>query len=223
MTPPVVVTPIGDTNTAEDAVFSYDVSGSFADADTVHGDSLTFSAAQSGGAPLPAWLAIDAVTGVLSGTPTNGDVGDLIIDVTATDGAGANITSSFQLTITNTNDAPVVVTPIGDTNTAEDAGLQLRRLGQFLPTPTAVHGDTLTFSADPRAGERRCRRWLAIDPVTGVLSGTPANVDVGGLTIDVTATDGYGCQRHLQLPAHRDQHQRCSGAGHAHRSTPTPA
>ena len=52
--------------------FSYDVSGNFSDADTVHGDTLSYSATQSGGAPLPAWLAVDPVTGVLSGTPTNG-------------------------------------------------------------------------------------------------------------------------------------------------------
>ena len=30
------------------------------------------------------------------------------VEVTATDGTGANITSSFQLTVTNTNDAPVI-------------------------------------------------------------------------------------------------------------------
>ena len=41
--------------------------------------------------------------------------------VTATDNAGASAAASFQLTVTNVNDAPVVVTPIADTNTAEDA------------------------------------------------------------------------------------------------------
>ena len=66
-----MVTPIADTSTAEDAVFSYDVATSFADDDSVHGDSLTFSATLSGGAPLPAWLSIDPATGVLSGTPAN--------------------------------------------------------------------------------------------------------------------------------------------------------
>ena len=41
---PVVVRPIADASNAEDAIFSYDISGSFADADAVDGDSLTFSA-----------------------------------------------------------------------------------------------------------------------------------------------------------------------------------
>ncbi|WP_324770839.1 putative Ig domain-containing protein, partial [Pokkaliibacter plantistimulans] len=51
-------------------------------------------------------LSFDASTGTFSGTPENGDVGSLSIRVTATDTSGASVSSSFSLTVANTNDAP---------------------------------------------------------------------------------------------------------------------
>ncbi len=183
---PVVVTPIANTNTAEDATFNYDVSGNFSDVDA--GDTLSFSATLSGGGALPSWLSVNPTTGVLSGTPDNGDLGVLDIDVRATDGSGANITSSFQLTVTNTNDAPVVVTPITNTSTAEDAVFNYDVSSNFNDIDT---GDTLTFSATLNGGGA-LPSWLSLNPTTGVLSGTPGNDDVGVIDIDVRATDGSG-------------------------------
>ena len=187
---PVVVTPIADTSTAEDASFSYDVSANFADDDSVHGDSLSFSASLSGGAPLPAWLSIDPATGVLSGTPLNADVGAIAIDVVATDDAGASVVESFQLTVTNTNDNPVVFTPIADASTAEDTAFSYDASTNF-GDDDSIHGDSLTFSAG-LSGGAPLPAWLSIDPTTGVLSGTPVNTDVGVILVDVTATDDVG-------------------------------
>ncbi|MEO1250634.1 MAG: putative Ig domain-containing protein, partial [Pseudomonadota bacterium] len=67
---PTVTGPIANRATAEDAPFTYDVSGSFADADTAQGDLLTFTANLNGGGDLPSWLSLDPSTGVLTGTPT---------------------------------------------------------------------------------------------------------------------------------------------------------
>ena len=187
---PIVVIPITDTSTAEDAVFSYDVSASFADDDSIHGDMLTFSATLSGGTPLPTWLSIDPATGILSGTPVNADVGALTVDVTATDAAGASTTGSFQLTVTNSNDTPVVVTPIADTNSAEDAVFSYDVSASFADDDS-IHGDTLTFSATQSNGSP-LPSWLSIDPATGILMGTPVNADVAGLTLTVVAVDGAG-------------------------------
>ena len=47
--------------------FSYEASVNFTDVDA--GDVLTYSATLENGDPLPSWLSIDPVTGVLSGTP----------------------------------------------------------------------------------------------------------------------------------------------------------
>ncbi|TAN72142.1 MAG: tandem-95 repeat protein, partial [Magnetospirillum sp.] len=67
----------------------------------------------AGGGALPTWLSIDPVSGVISGTPTNGEVGDLSLRVTATDVAGATASATFDLHVANTNDAPVLVGPVG--------------------------------------------------------------------------------------------------------------
>jgi hypothetical protein len=187
---PVVVAPIGAAVGPEDLAFSYDVSASFADVDSIHGDTLTFSATLSGGVPLPAWLSIDPVTGLLSGMPLNAAVGLLTVDVTATDSAGASATSSFQLTVSNTNDVPVVVAPIGATVRPEDLPFSYDVSTSFADAD-AIHGDTLTYSAT-LSGGAPLPAWLSIDPATGMLSGTPLNAHVGLLTVAVTATDTAG-------------------------------
>ena len=48
------------------------------------GDTLTFTATQLSGAALPSWLTIDSQSGVLSGVPSDGDVGTITVQVTAT-------------------------------------------------------------------------------------------------------------------------------------------
>jgi len=90
---PTISTAISDASTNEDAVYSYDVSANFTDVDA--GDVLTYSAVIDNGngtvSNLPSWLSINSTTGVLSGTPTNGDVGSLDIKVSATDQGGVDV------------------------------------------------------------------------------------------------------------------------------------
>ncbi|MBA0219929.1 putative Ig domain-containing protein, partial [Pectobacterium brasiliense] len=70
--------------------------GTFSDAD---GDTLTLSATLADGSPLPSWLRFDPAIGTFSGTPSNSDVGTLVIRVTATDGSNTSISTSFGLTV----------------------------------------------------------------------------------------------------------------------------
>ena len=68
---------------------------SFEDMD---GDTLTYAATLSDGSELPDWLAFNADTRTFSGTPTNGDAGDINVRVSATDGAEM-ISDTFAITV----------------------------------------------------------------------------------------------------------------------------
>ncbi|MCZ4290483.1 beta strand repeat-containing protein [Hoeflea alexandrii] len=117
---PVLVTGIADATVFSNIAVDIDVSGSFADIDP--GDVLSYSATLNGGAPLPAWLSIDATTGRLTGTPPSvGDAGaTLDVIVTATDTGGLSVSDTFELAIDNGNDAPVI-TAHTDGGVTEDA------------------------------------------------------------------------------------------------------
>ena len=185
---PVAVVPIGNQTTNEDAGFSFTVPAtSFVDVDV--GDFLTLSATLADGSPLPAWLSFDPATQTFSGTPLNDDVGALTIRVTATDTSGATATQDFTVTVANVNDAPVASVTIADQAINEDAGFS------FTVAPNSFSdvdvGDTLTLSATLADGSP-LPAWLSFDPATQTFSGTPANGDVGNLTIKVTATDSSG-------------------------------
>ena len=85
------------------------------------GDTLTLGGAHES----QSWLSFDTLTtGVLSGTPTNSDVGDHSIVLTATDGSSAVDTQSFTLTVTNANDTPTI-TSTEVTGVNEDAAYSL--------------------------------------------------------------------------------------------------
>ncbi|HEX5421481.1 MAG TPA: FG-GAP-like repeat-containing protein [Gammaproteobacteria bacterium] len=79
--------------------YSYSIAAADPDAgDTV---ALTEAMAQ----PLPAWLTLTDNgdgTGTLAGTPAAGDVGDVPIELTATDGSGSAATQDFTITVATT-------------------------------------------------------------------------------------------------------------------------
>jgi len=68
----------------------------FLDAD---GDYITYSATMVNGDPLPAWLYFDATNTILSGTPTESDVGLLNVLVTATDPSSESGSTTQEIQI----------------------------------------------------------------------------------------------------------------------------
>jgi len=106
----------------------------------------------------------------------------------ATDGLVAT-PSSLTVTITGTNDAPVVAAAIVDQSTNEDA------LYSFtVPADTFSdidQGDVLTYQATLSDGTA-LPSWLSFDAATRTFSGIPSNSDVGVLNVSVTATDRLG-------------------------------
>jgi large repetitive protein len=185
---PTVANPISDQNATEDSAFAFQFAvNTFSDADV--GDTLTYSAQLASGGALPAWLSFDAATRTFSGTPTNAFVGTVSIDVIANDGNGGTVTETFDIVVANTNDAPTVANAIPDKNATQNSVFNF----QFAANTFADMDvdDTLTFSAQ-LAGGGGLPAWLSFDAVTRTFSGTPANSDIGTISIDVIADDGNG-------------------------------
>ena len=94
---PELVMPIPDQLATEGSLFQLDLSqGFFADVDP--GDTFTYAVA---GLPPSGNLTIDALSGIISGTPLLEDTSDtpIVIDVTVTDSGGLTLDTSFNLTI----------------------------------------------------------------------------------------------------------------------------
>ena len=152
----------------EDSLYTY--TATVDDVDV--GDALTLSAPV-----LPAWLTFTPGTGVLTGTPLNGDVGVHNVTLRVSDGT-TTVNQVFTITVANTNDAPLF-TSTKVTAATEDT--------DYTYTATANDvdvGDVLTLSAPVLPA------WLNFDPITGVLSGTPVNANVGVHNVTLQVTDG---------------------------------
>jgi VCBS repeat-containing protein len=94
-----------------------------------------------------------------------------------------------NVTITGTNDAPVVTTAIAAQFTDEDASFSYT-----IPTGTFAdidQGDVLSYTATLADGSA-LPSWLMFDAATQTFSGTPGNGEVGSYAVTVTATDASG-------------------------------
>ena len=112
---PTLANAILDGSTAEDSSYSLDVSAMCADVDV--GDTISNSLT---GAP----STLSVASGTISGTPVNADVGTHTITVTCTDVAGASVSDTYVLTVTNVNDAPTF-SSTAVTAATEDAAYSL--------------------------------------------------------------------------------------------------
>ncbi|WP_331351399.1 putative Ig domain-containing protein [Cellvibrio sp. UBA7671] len=185
---PTIANAIPNQNATEDSAFNFQfAANTFADADPAA--ALTYSAQLAGGGALPAWLGFDPVTRTFSGTPANGDVGTVAIDVIADDGNGGTVTDTFDIVVANTNDAPTIANAISNQNATEDAAFNFQFAANVFADSDV--GDTLTYTSQ-LAGGGALPAWLSFDPVTRTFSGTPTNVFVGTVSIDVIADDGNG-------------------------------
>ncbi|WP_200384611.1 putative Ig domain-containing protein [Rhodocyclus tenuis] len=185
---PVPGVPLPNLRALEDSAFNFTLpAGSFRDIDI--GDVLTYKATLANGDPLPAWLSFDAQTGTFSGTPANGDVGELRLAVIATDLSGASASQLFALDVTNSNDAPTVGAALPAQTATEDTAFTFT-----VPTDAfndADLGDRLSYSATLSDGSA-LPDWLQLNAATGTFTGTPTNDNVGAVNIRVTATDRVG-------------------------------
>jgi DNA-binding transcriptional MerR regulator len=104
----------------------------------------------------------------------------------ATSPALSVASDTASITITPVNDAPIVSKAIANQNATEDLAFSFTISdGTFAD----VEGDNLTFTASLENGDA-LPSWLTFNATTKTFSGTPANQDVGAISVRITASDG---------------------------------
>lgn len=109
-------------------------------------------------------------------TPFENENGALTITANISDSAGAFDTDSFTLVVNPVNDAPVIEQLPNAVINNDNSYTQNINASD-------IENDSLSFSV------RSDHNWLEISS-SGVLSGTPTNIDVGTQTVTVIAYDG---------------------------------
>jgi surface protein len=118
---------------------------------------------------------------VLSGRPTISDVGSHNVVLTATDGSKTT-TQSFTIVVSARDNNAPVFTSVPVTFAVQDTPYNAP--DGYKVTATDSDGDEVTIVANTIPS------WATYSG--GVLSGTPANKDVGTYPVKFTATDGRG-------------------------------
>jgi len=160
------------TEVIEDQLLSLDLSATFSDEED---DNLSY-----GASGLPASINLSAA-GILTGMPSNDEVGSYSVVVTATDSSAASVSKSFQLIVVNANDAPTVIAPLSDDTVNEETAYARDISGAF----TDIDGDSLTFSATGLPAS------LSMS-TAGQITGVTVHADVGNHSVTVTAQDPSG-------------------------------
>ena len=162
------------TSVDEDDSYIYNVTT----ADPDNRDTRTITALS-----LPSWLSFEDNedgTGVLSGTPSNDDVGTHSIVLQVEDAIGIKVSQSFDIIVSNTNDAPSFGS-IPATGAIQD----LAYTYDVIATDPDI-GDNLTIEANTLPG------WLTfVDNGNGtaLLAGTASNADLGEYQVILKVTD----------------------------------
>ena len=122
-----------NTNALEDAFYSYQLAAN----DFNASDDLSYSLLTN-----PSWLSINENTSVLSGTPTNDDVGSHAVVVRVSDEEGLFAEQNFYVEVANTNDIPVFSSEATTIPLIDATPLSVI----YNASASDVDGDVLTYS-----------------------------------------------------------------------------
>jgi VCBS repeat-containing protein len=165
-----VITSVARTEATEDVAYEYDVNAMDAD-----GDTLTYALAS-----VVEGMTIDAQTGVISWTPTEG-VTSASVEVTVSD-TQLSDSQSFTVNVTAVNDAPVI-TSVAVLSATE--GEEYR----YQATATDVDSESLSWSLSQKPA------GMTVDAETGLITWTPANgVTTAAVTLVVSDNDKTASQ-----------------------------
>jgi alpha-tubulin suppressor-like RCC1 family protein len=187
---PVAIGTLPDQAATEDVELAFAIPEDlFTDEDP--GDGLTLSALKGDGDPLPGWLRFEPGRLRFTGTPTDPDVGTVAVQLVASDQSGATASIPFEIDVANTPDAPFVSGAVEGQIVAQGNTWTLTLPSTLFTDDDLDSGDALTITA-ARDDGTPLPAWIAYDPATTTFTGTPADPDVGFLTVVVTATDTSG-------------------------------
>src|SRR5207244_6767440 len=128
-------------------------------------------------------------TRTFSGNPSVSDTTPLTIQVTADDGHGGTVSTTFSLTLTTVNDTPTVANAIPNQTFSGSGTKSFTFAANTFADADAA--DTLTYTATHTSGNP-LPAWLSFDSATRTFSGNPSVSDTTPLDIRVTANDGHG-------------------------------
>ncbi|KHO45825.1 MAG: hemagglutinin/hemolysin-like protein [archaeon GW2011_AR4] len=184
----ITVTPVNDapiiisvpiTIATQDLLYTYDV-----DATDVDNAVLVYTLTQQ-----PAGMAIDSLTGIITWTPANTDVGQHQVEIVVSDGFLTD-TQGYTITVQNVNDAPVfnASNPIPDQTTDEDTPFTINLAGHFSdPDNDPLTHDPAGLTADSN------NVTVTVNPVNDapIITSVPITTATQDLlyTYDIDATD----------------------------------
>ncbi len=161
---PTVGTAIPDQTATVDTAFEYIFpANTFNDAD---GDGLTYTATKSDDSALSStWLTFTASERKLAGTPQAGDIGTLMVKVTANDGMGGSISDTFNIVVSEADTAPAFADSVTIANKIFTVDTEITAF--TLPEATGGN-DTINYALTPDLPT-----GLNVDTGTRMVSGTP--------------------------------------------------
>lgn len=171
-------------NTTVHENYTYVSGHHFVDADVNNG--MVYTAQQSNGDPLPDWLSFYATEGFFAGTPSDGDIGAIEIELTATDRQGASVAETFRLEVQPRNRAPQATGELSDQSFHRDQPVVIDAAAGFIDPDAA---DALMYSI-ASATDQPLPDWLSIDRHTGRIEGLSS--EAGSHAVTVFAFDPQG-------------------------------
>lgn len=169
LAPTITSTPIFAGS--ENVSYQYDVEATDPDA----GDVVSFSLTNP-----PAGMEIITESGLITWIPTTAQIGTHAITVVATDMAGLTDTQTFNLVISDVNEAPLI-TSIAITTATENS-----TYSYDVEATDGDVGDSITFSLTTQP------EGMTIVPETGLIEWTPSPDQVQDTNVTVVATDLAG-------------------------------
>ncbi len=183
--PPYLAHKVKNMTALEDEQFSKQIpKNTFKDADK--NEQLIYNLTMADGSPLPSWMKFNSDNLMFYAAPTNDNVGNYELKLTATDFSKNIISTKFYFDVENVNDPPVVNKKIND--------IQIYAGTDFsytIPKDAFIDvdkNDHLTYMAII-SNNNNSSLWLDYNAETKTFKGHPYLNNVGTYYITVNASD----------------------------------